>query len=79
MFKPPITGYYDRLWGTFLRTKVTYTVDRFSAKNVGVLVSTKINKFNVYLAAENVLDYPNLAKAYNASVQFGFQLVFNEN
>ena len=73
-----LTGYFDKRWGEALRTKVTYTIDPFSASNVGLLVSAKINKFNVYLAGENILDYPNIARARNASVQFGFQLVFNE-
>jgi len=78
-FQTAITGYYDRFWGDFLRTKITYTIDPFSAENVGLLISTRINKFNVYIAGENILDYSNIAMARNASVQFGFQLVFNEN
>lgn len=74
-----ITVYYDRRWTDYLRTKVTYTTDAFSKRNIGLLLSTNINKFNVYLAADNLLDYPNLAKAYNASLQFGFQLTFDPN
>tara|TARA_R110002051_G_scaffold10175_3_gene38656 strand:- start:116244 stop:117635 length:1392 start_codon:yes stop_codon:yes gene_type:complete len=74
-----VTLYYDRRWTDFLRTKITYTADTFSKKNIGLLFSANIHKFNVYLAADNLLEYPNLAKAYNASVQFGFQLTFDPN
>ena len=72
-----VTAYVDRSWARFLRTKFTYTYDSFSNRNIGVLVSTKINKFNVYLAADNLLDYSNLARAQSASIQFGFQLIFD--
>lgn len=78
-FQGAVTGYYDLSLSSFLRTKVSYTVDPFSTSNLGVLLSTRINKFNFYIAAENVLDYTNIAKARNAAVQFGFQLLFNEN
>jgi hypothetical protein len=74
-----ITAYYDRRWTGYLRSKVTYTADAFSKRNVGLLLSANINKFNVYLAADNLLEYPNLAKAYNASLQIGFQLTFDPN
>ncbi len=74
-----ITAYFDHQWASFIRTKISYTIDPFSASNLGLLVSTKINKFNLYLAADNLLDYGNLALANNASLQMGLQLVFNEN
>ncbi len=76
-FQGAATLYVDRTWNRFLRTKMTYTYDAFSNRNIGLLLSTKINKFNVYLAADNILDYTNLAKAQSASVQFGFQLIFD--
>lgn len=72
-----VTAYIDRTWNRFLRTKMTYTYDAFSNRNIGLLISTKINKFNVYLATDNILDYSNLAKAQSASIQFGFQLIFD--
>lgn len=75
--KGAVTAYYDRTWASFLRTKFTYTVDPFSAKNVGALVSTRIYNFNLYLAADNLLELPNLAKAHSASLQLGMQLVFD--
>lgn len=68
---------YDRTFSETIRGKVTYTVDSYSFSNVGLLFSGKFSNFNVYLAADNLLDYPNLAKARNASIQMGFQLIFN--
>lgn len=76
-FQGAATLYVDRTWNRFIRTKMTYTYDAFSNRNIGLLLSTKINKFNVYLAADNILDYSNLAKAQSASIQFGFQLIFD--
>ncbi len=71
------TLYYDRFFNENFRGKVTYTADSYSFSNIGLLLSAKLQNFNVYLAADNLLDYTNLAKARNASVQIGFQLLFN--
>ncbi|GAB2780247.1 DUF5723 family protein [Salinimicrobium soli] len=68
---------FDKSFSDNFRGKVTYTADSFSFSNIGLLLSGKIYNFNVYLAADNLLDYTNLAKARNASVQFGMQLIFN--
>ncbi len=66
---------YHRLFRG-LRAKATFTVDEYSFHNVGLLLSTDISKFNFYVAANNLTDYANLAKANSASVQFGFNLIF---
>ena len=68
---------YDKTFNQFFRAKVTYTADSFSYTNFGVLLSGRLYNFNVYLAADNLLGYTNLAKARNASVQLGLQLIFN--
>ena len=71
------TLYYDRTFNEKFRGKITYTADSYSFSNIGLLVSARLYNFNVYLAADNLLDYINLAKAKNASVQIGFQLLFS--
>ncbi len=76
-FQAAATAYFDRRWGEWLRTRFTYTVDPRSANNIGLLVSTDFKHFNLYLAADNLLSYPNLAKAQGASVQLGMQLIFD--
>lgn len=76
-FQGAVTAYFDKKWTSFLQTKFTYTYDAFSATNLGALVSTKIYNFNLYIAADNLLGLPNIAKAQSASLQFGMQLVFD--
>ena len=74
-----VTGYLDAKLLDFLHTKLTYTVDPFTTTNIGFLVSAQINKFNLYLSADNLLEYQNLAKARTASLQFGFQFIINND
>lgn len=69
---------FDRKFSKNLFGKITYTADSFSFSNIGLLFSGRISNFNLYLAADNLLDYPNLAKARNASIQLGFQFIFNK-
>lgn len=69
------TVYYDKSWFSFFDTRISYTVDSFSYTNIGLLVNAKINNFNLYLAADNLLEYANLAKARSASIQLGMQVV----
>ncbi|WP_405205395.1 DUF5723 family protein [Aquimarina sp. LLG6339-5] len=66
--------YYKRL-SNFLKAKLTYTVDDYSYKNIGFLMSTHINKINFYISANNLLEYSNLADARGASVQLGFNVI----
>ncbi len=68
---------YDKKISKNFFGKVTYTADSFSFSNIGLLISGRISNFNLYLAADNLLDYPNLAKARNASIQAGFQFIFD--
>ena len=71
------TLYFDKTFSENFRGKISYTADSYSFSNIGMLVSARFYNFNVYLAADNLLDYINLARARNASVQLGFQLIFN--
>ena len=71
------TIYYDKTFNENLRGKVTYTADSYSFSNIGFLISAKLSHFNVYLAMDNLLDYTNVAKAQNASIQIGFQLMYS--
>ena len=73
-----MTGYFDRKFSDNFRAKVSYTVDDFSYYNIGLLLSTKIKKFNFYIAADNLVGYLNLAKSQSASIQFGMQFIFKK-
>lgn len=68
---------FDKRFSDVFSGKITYTADSYSFSNVGLLISTRFNSLNFYLAADNVLSYPNLANSHNASLQLGFQLMFN--
>ena len=73
-----LTTYYDRKFRNNFRAKISYTLDDFSYYNVGLLLSKRIKKFNIYIAADNLIGYFNLAKSQSASVQFGMQFIFNK-
>jgi hypothetical protein len=73
---PQLAGtlyYYRRLW-EFLAAKATYTVDPFSWSNLGLGLVVDTGKLNIFLAVDNLLDYGNLAKANNVSLQLGINL-----
>ncbi|MBT0606609.1 DUF5723 family protein [Aequorivita echinoideorum] len=72
------TLFYHRKFGDFLSAKATYTVDSYSYSNIGLGVTGSIGKFGMYLAADNLLKYGNLAKANSVSLQVGFNIIIDE-
>lgn len=72
------TLYYRRKFGEWLSIKTTYTVDSFSAKNIGAGLSLNVGTVNFFLAADNLLDYANLAKAKSVSLQLGFNIIIDQ-
>ena len=73
---PQVAGtlFYTRRFTNFLAVKATYTVDSFSATNIGLGIVADIGMVNFYLAADNLLGYQNLAKAKSVSLQLGFNI-----
>lgn len=65
--------YYRKLFD-FLAAKATYTVDSYSYSNIGAGIVGDFGKFNFYLAADNMLNYGNLAKSKSISLQLGFNI-----
>ncbi|MFO8146277.1 MAG: DUF5723 family protein [Gillisia sp.] len=76
--KYALSTYYDTMVIPKVRIKVAYTLDDFSYTNVGLLLSTRLKKFNFYLAADNLFGYFNLSKSQYQSVQLGFQFIINK-
>ncbi len=70
--------YYRRLFGG-LRVKFAYTADSFSLTNLGAGMSMHLGPVNLYLMADNLLGYANLADAQKISVQFGVNIVVPTN
>ncbi|WGF92830.1 DUF5723 family protein [Aequorivita marisscotiae] len=77
---PQLAGtlFYHRRFTNFLSAKATYTVDSYSYTNVGLGVSADIGIVNLYLAADNLMSYGNLAKAKSVSLQLGFNIIIDE-
>lgn len=65
--------YYRRIWES-LTAKITYTADPYSLSNLGLGISSQFGRFNFYIAADNLLQYTNLAKAKSVSLQLGFNI-----
>jgi len=49
-------------------------LDSYSYSNVGAGIVGDFGKFNFYLAADNMLQYGNLAKSKSISLQLGFNI-----
>ncbi len=70
------TLFYYRRFTDFLSAKMTYTIDSYGTDNIGLGLVGDFNTFNVYIAADNLLRYGNIAKANSVSLQLGFNLKF---
>ncbi len=71
-----LTAFYRRQIFDSLEIKATYTVDSFSAKNIGLGLSTTLGKVNFYLLADNLLEYKDINKANSLSIQLGLNIIF---
>ncbi len=77
---PQLAGtlYYRRKFGNSLSVKTTYTVDRYSAKNIGAAMSLNLGNVNFFVAADNLLDLSNIAKTNSVSLQLGFNFIVDQ-
>ena len=71
-----VTGFYSREITRYLNAKVTYTVDRFSATNLGLGFSINVKSFNFYTAVDNLLALPNIKNSNYQSFQLGMNFIF---
>ena len=71
-----VTGFYSREITRYLNAKVTYTVDRFSATNLGLGFSVNVKSFNFYAAVDNLLALPNIKNSNYQSFQVGMNFIF---
>lgn len=70
-----LTAYYRRKFFNSLEMKATYTVDSFSAKNIGLGISARLWKVNFYVLADNLLEYRDISKANSLSFQLGLNII----
>ncbi|QCX01090.1 hypothetical protein FGM00_13550 [Aggregatimonas sangjinii] len=70
-----LSAFYLRRFGNVLAAKATYTVDKFSFTNVGLGLNLQAGPVNLYLLADNLLGYGNIAATNYASFQFGLNII----
>ncbi len=70
------TAYYIKDFNKYLSAKLTYTYNKYYAKNIGLGVSTHINLFNLYFTVDNLLNLPQINDSKYQTFQFGMNLIF---
>ena len=70
------TTYYRRRILKGLHAKATYTLDSYSYKNIGLGISSMIGPVNLYVLADNLLEYRDVSKANSLSFQLGLNVIF---
>tara|TARA_R110001599_G_scaffold144948_4_gene327087 strand:+ start:19782 stop:21185 length:1404 start_codon:yes stop_codon:yes gene_type:complete len=71
------TMFFEKSIGEKFSAKFTYTANDYSMSNIGVGVSTQIGIFQMYGMVDNVFKLSDLTEAKSASLQFGFNLIFD--
>ncbi len=74
-----LTTYYYRRLFKGLSAKATYTLDTYSLNNIGLGISANLGGANLYIMADNFLQYKNIYNAQSVSLQLGFNFIFNKN
>ncbi len=71
-----ITAFYSHQFNKYISSKVTYTYDKFSYKNIGFGISTHYKDFNFYATADNLLNLYTIKDSNYQSFQFGMNFIF---
>ncbi len=70
-----LSAFYQRRFGNFMAIKTTYTVDKFTATNIGLGLNLQAGPVNLYFMADNLLAYRNVAASRYASFQLGINII----
>lgn len=70
-----LTGFYLRRFGNVMALKATYTADKFSYTNLGLGLNLQAGPVNLYVMADNLLSYQNIAASNYASFQLGLNII----
>ncbi len=70
-----LTAFYLRRLGNVAAIKATYTIDKFSTSNVGLGLNLQAGPVNMYILADNLLAYRNIAASRYASFQLGLNII----
>ena len=71
-----VTAYYSYQFNNYFSSKITYTYDKFSYKNIGLGISTHFRSFNFYATADNLLALYKIKDSNYQSFQFGMNFIF---
>ena len=71
------TAFVEKSIGERFHVKFTYTADDYSFSNLGFGISTQMGIFHMYGMVDNLLKLSDIAEANTASLQFGFNLIFD--
>ena len=58
-----------------MAVKTTYTTDKFSYTNLGLGLNLQAGPINLYVMADNLLAYQNIAAGHYASFQLGLNII----
>lgn len=71
------TMFFERSFSEKFHAKLTYTANAYSFYNVGIGISTQIGIFHMYGLVDNIFKMNDLTRSRSASLQFGFNLIFD--
>ncbi|MEN1785264.1 MAG: DUF5723 family protein [Bacteroidota bacterium] len=75
-----LTAFYQHRLANTIILKSTYTIDKYSLSNIGLGFNLQAGPVNMYVLADNLLGYANIADSNYASLQFGFNILsWNSN
>ncbi|QMU66293.1 MAG: hypothetical protein GKR88_19730 [Flavobacteriaceae bacterium] len=72
-----LTGFFETSLTEKFHTKVTYTVNDFSNKNIGLAISGEFLNVNIFGAVDNIFGLTDIAAIKSVSVALGINVVFN--
>ena len=70
-----ITAFYQRRFGNILAVKATYTADKFTYTNIGFGLNLQAGPIDLYVMADNLLAYRNIADSRYTSFQLGLNII----
>lgn len=71
------TMFFEKSFTEKIHAKITYTANAYSFTNIGLGFSSQFGKFHMYGLVDNIFKMTNLTDAKSASIQFGFNLIFD--
>ena len=67
--------FYEKKWSKYFAMRINYTVDNYSYSSIGAGLTANLGRFQMYLTADNLLGFANLAKSQKQSFQFGLNII----